>query len=138
MADTTVSIDARNSAASGNPGFTAATIFGGPAVHQYCYRFTGGTDGAGGVQEGKDGNKKTIQINMAADSNYYRINSVVIGNDSKDQLKVKDVTNTSATIEDKNDQLEDNAYYCVILEDMSAGANGVLIACDPRISNVPK
>ena len=89
------------------------------------------------VTEKKDGKKKTIDISMIADPNYYRFTAVLIGNDPQNQLSVKSVSSNSATVEDKNDQLESNAYYCVVLEDISSGANGVLIACDPRISNVP-
>ncbi|MCU0990267.1 MAG: hypothetical protein MUE63_11950 [Xanthomonadales bacterium] len=138
MADTTVTIDVRNCAASQAPGFTDAVLFGGPAIHSYCYQFAGGSGGSpGDVTEKKDGNKKTIDINMIADSAYYRLTAVLIGNDPQNQLSVKSLRGNSATIEDKNDQLETNAYYCVVLEDISAGANGVLIACDPRISNVP-
>lgn len=140
MSDTTtVTLDARNSAAAQNPGFSAAVLFGGPGSPAYCYSFAGGTGtNPGDIKEIKDGKKKTIDISLVADLNYYRINAVVIGNDPKNQLSVKSVSANSATIGDKNDELESNAYYCVILEDISAGKNGVLIACDPRISNVDR
>jgi hypothetical protein len=139
MADTTVTIDVRACAAGQAPGFTDAVLFGGPAIHSYCYQFGGGSVGAdpGDVNEKKDGKKKTIDINMIADATDYRLAGVLLGNDPMNQLSVKSVSSSSATIEDKNDQLESNAYYCVVLEDISNGANGVLIACDPRISNVP-
>lgn len=139
MADTTVTIDVRACAASQAPGFTDAVLFGGPAIHSYCYQFGGGSAGAspGDVSEKKDGKKKTIDISMVADSTAYRLAGVLLGNDPMNQLSVKSVSSSSATIEDKNDELEANAYYCVVLEDISTGANGVLIACDPRISNVP-
>lgn len=138
MADTTVTIDVRDCAASQAPGFTDAVLFGGPAIRSYCYKFAGGTGtNPGDVTEKKDGKKKSIDISMIADPNYYRFTAVLIGNDPQNQLSVKSVSSNSATVEDKNDQLESNAYYCVVLEDISSGANGVLIACDPRISNVP-
>lgn len=138
MADTTVTIDVRDCAASQAPGFTDAVLFGGPAIRAYCYQFGGGTGAnPGDVSEKKDGKKKTIDISMVADPAYYRLSAVLLGNDPENQLSVKSVSSNSATVEDKNDQLESNAYYCVVLEDISAGANGVLIACDPRISNVP-
>jgi hypothetical protein len=132
-----VTLDARDSAASENPGFTDAVIFGGPAIHDYCYKFGGGSgDNPGDVKIKKDGHKTTFVVTLLADPEHYRINEVVIGNDPKKQFKVKSLSHTSVTIEDKNDELTENAYYSVILEDIRTGANGVLIACDPRISNV--
>lgn len=133
----TVELHVKQGPASENPGYTDAVIFGGPAIHDYCYLFSGGTgDDPGDVKIKKDNNKATIDVELAEDSEFLRIKQVVIGNDPKGQFKVKPPKDTSVTIEDKNDELTDNAYYCVILEDISAGANGVLIACDPRISNV--
>lgn len=133
----TVTLDARQGPASENPGYTDAVIFGGPAIHDYCYKFSGGNgDNPGDVKIKKDNKKATIDVELVADEAYYRINQVIIGNDPKGQFKVKPPKDTSVTIEDKNDELADGAYYCVILEDISAGANGVLIACDPRIYNV--
>lgn len=132
-----VTLDARDSAAKDNPGFTDAVIFGGPAIHDYCYQFAGGSgDNPGDVKIKKDGQPTSFVVTLVANPSHYRINSVVIGNDPKNQFKVKSLSDTSVTIKDKNDELTENAYYGVILEDIRAGANGVLIVCDPRISNV--
>lgn len=135
--EVTVTLYAKQGPASENPGYTDAVIFGGPAIHDYCYKFSGGSgDNPGDVKIKKDNKKATVVVELSAVSEQFRIEQVVIGNDPKKQFKVKTPSDTSVTIEDKNDELTDNVYYCVILEDISPGANGVLIACDPRISNV--
>lgn len=94
MADTTVTIDVRACAAGQAPGFTDAVLFGGPAIRSYCYQFGGGSAGAdpGDVTEKKDGKKKTIDINMVADSTDYRLSAVLLGNDPMNQQSVKSVS----------------------------------------------
>lgn len=41
--EVTVTLYAKQGPASESPGYTDAVVFGGPAIHDYCYMFSGGS-----------------------------------------------------------------------------------------------
>jgi hypothetical protein len=106
----------------------------------YAYSFEGGKKGAGHLnsQVGDGAQVYTVKLkpnDKAQSKSKYAIERVDISGDDKGQLEMveKDRSDNHATIFNKN-ELEMQAYYLVVVR----RDDGVLIECDPMISNDPR
>lgn len=134
MTSVNVSLDCRNSANQdpGN-GYTNTTS---SINTTYCYKYSGGTDGAGGVTEYTDdgSGQGTINVSVGGDPRYV-IDSITFSGDTHGDLSwAHGATPNTAVITDTNVDNE-NASYGVIVKDTSANCTFV---CDPPITNKPK
>jgi hypothetical protein len=123
-----VTLDIRNSAASG-PGWTNVAASNGSI---YCYQFAGGTDGAGNVDTTTRGSVDVALRVIAASQ--YTVSKVNITSDKEKQLDVKSTGLWEALINDKNDKVESDGYFQVLMNDTAANCT---LLCDPKISNDP-
>ncbi|MFD0740486.1 hypothetical protein ACFQZQ_14475 [Lysobacter koreensis] len=132
MSNVNVSLDIRNSAAPPPPGngYTDTTASNGAV---YSYQYSGGTDGAGGVQETTGSGSGTITVTAGGDPRY-QVNNVVFGPDPGNQLSwAWGATPNIAVITDIDTQSEDSSYG-IIVRDSTANCT---FRCDPPISNKP-
>lgn len=100
----------------------------------YGYRFTGGTDGLGNVEQAI-GEQKEISAVSIADPRFQFIGDcITISNDPNNELsgRVNDVR--SITVTNKNDKAESNAYWSVAITDTQLNCT---IPCDPKVTNDP-
>jgi hypothetical protein len=130
MPDKNVTLDIRYVRAEPGDGFIDVGIVNG---RSYCYKYTGGDDGAGGVTHTiGDGNAK-ITVTLIADPRY-RIASVSFVDDRADdiQLSSHPKHDREHEIHNKNTKAI-NAHYKVKVKD--TGNGDALIQCDPPIKN---
>ncbi|ODU92330.1 MAG: hypothetical protein BGP23_04150 [Lysobacterales bacterium 66-474] len=132
MPDKTVSLDIRYVPAEPGDGFIDVGVING---RSYCYKYTGGDDGAGGVTHTiGEGNAKII-VTLTADPRY-RIASVSFVDDKHDdiQLSAHPRHDREHEIHNKNTKAI-NAHYKVQVRD--TGNGNATIPCDPPITNKP-
>lgn len=130
MPDKNVSLDIRYVRAEPGDGFTDVGVING---RNYCYKYTGGDDGAGGVTHTiGEGNAK-ITVTLRADPRY-RIASVSFVDDKSDepQLRGEPTNELEHVIHNRNTKAI-NAHYKVQIRD--TGNGGAMILCDPPIVN---
>ena len=127
MPDKSVSLDIRYVPAEPGDGFIDVGVING---RNYCYKYTGGDDGAGGVTHTiGEGNAK-ITVTLTADPRY-RIASVSFV-DHKDELSAHPKHDREHEIHNKNSKAI-NAKYKVQVRD--TGNGNAMIPCDPPIIN---
>jgi len=127
---TSVTLDVRNSAASGEGWINATGSNGQP----YSYRYSGGNQPAnnGNVSYGVGGGNAAITLTLAADARY-QIQGINFVNDPQGQLSTHGNANTMRVINDScSGALE--AQYKVTVLDTTANAT---VPCDPMVFNVP-
>lgn len=130
MPDKSVSLDIRYVPAEPGDGFIDVGAING---RNYCYKYTGGDDGAGGVTHTiGEGNAK-ITVTLAADPRY-RIDSITFVDDKNDdvQLSAHPKHDLLHEIHNRNTKTI-NAHYKVKVRD--TGNGGAIIPCDPPIRN---
>lgn len=130
MPDKNVSLDIRYVPAEPGDGFTDVGIING---RTYCYKYTGGDDGAGGVTHKVGEGSAKITVNLIADPRY-RIDSISFVNDKNDdvQLSAHPKHDRQHEIHNRNTKAI-NANYKVKVKD--AGNGNATIPCDPPIIN---
>ena len=123
----TITLDVRNSASNGSDGYTNTTTTDGLT---YCYRWTGGTDGAGDVLESISAGVAVINVQLRADARYH----IVTGGfgDGNTQFTFGRVDNYNATISDIGTVVE-NDYFNIQVSDSSR--TNCTFWCDPRVGN---
>lgn len=130
MPDKSVSLDIRYVPAESGDGFTDVGVING---RTYCYKYTGGDDGAGGVTHTIGEGSAKITVNLIADPRY-RIDSVSFVNDRNDdvQLSAHPKHDRQHEIHNRNTKAI-NAKYKVQVKD--TGNGNAAIPCDPPIVN---
>lgn len=125
-----VTLDVRNSPARKGDGYTDTTASDGAT---YCYRYTGGSDDAGGVEQIADGDSGTITV-MIRRGPRYQVDHVSFSGDIEGQLSwAAGPSPAVAVITDRDTSTGDGAY-AVVVRDTTAGCTFV---CDPPIKNKP-
>jgi hypothetical protein len=130
MTTASVSLDVRNFAATQGDGYTNTTASDGAT---YSYKYSGGTDGNGGVEVITGTGTLTITVHVAADPRYV-ISDVTFNNDVGDLSWAFGENAYYAVITD-TDLDNENAYYSVLIRDGTAGCT---MPCDPPIKNIPQ
>lgn len=98
----------------------------------YSYQYTGGSDGAGGLEVTVGQGSTTLHVSLDTDSHRYSVSGVSL-NDPSNQLTENHSTN-NVNIIDKNDAQENGSYAITVADSQ---ANNATIYCDPMIKNVP-
>lgn len=127
MTTASVSLDIRNSAAVQGDGYTNTTASNGAA---YCYKYTGGTDGRGGVEVITGTGTLTVTVTVGGDPRYTISNVTFTGNVG-DLSWAYGASSYVAVITD-TDLDNENGYYSVLVNDSTAGCT---LPCDPPIIN---
>lgn len=130
MSNVNVGLDIRNSASSGSDGYTNTNTSNGSI---YCYKYSGGTDGNGGVEESPNAGSGTITVQIGGDPRY-SIDSVGFSGDIESQLSWAHGTNNTIAVITDTDTSSGNGYYSVIGSDSTANCT---FPCDPPITNKP-
>lgn len=130
MTTASVSLDIRNYAATPGDGYTNTTATNGAT---YCYKYSGGTDGNGGVEVTTGTGTLTITITVGGDPRYM-VSNITFQNDVGDLSWHFGETSQQATITD-TDLDNENAYYTVVVLDHDANCT---FPCDPGITNKPQ
>ena len=115
-------------AGSSDPGWHNVTASNGQ-IYGYCY--TGGDDGAGGLEQTVGQGRDTAPLQLIADQRY-QISGHNFFNDTNNQLSWSGNGNRAGAIIDANSQVE-TAEYNVIVTD--TGSGNCTIVCDPPIIN---
>lgn len=121
-----INLDVRNFASSA-PWHNVAASNG----QTYSYYYTGGDDGAGGLNQTVGQGRDTALVQLIADQRY-QISGHNFLNDTKNQLSWTGNGNRAGTIIDENNQVE-SAEYCVIVTD--TGNGNCTVVCDPPVIN---
>jgi hypothetical protein len=130
MTTSNVSLDLRNYAATPGDGYTNTVASNGAT---YCYKYSGGTDGNGGVEVITGTGTLTITVTINADPRYV-VSDVTFNNDVGDLSWAFGATSYIAVITD-TDLDNENAYYSILVRDDTAGCT---MTCDPGITNKPQ
>jgi hypothetical protein len=113
---------------SSDPGWHNVVASNGQT---YGYYYTGGDDGAGGLEQTVGQGRDTAPLQLVADQRY-QISGHNFFNDTNNQLSWNGNGNRAATIIDANNAVE-TAEYNVIVTD--TGNGNCTIVCDPPIIN---
>lgn len=130
MTTASVSLDVRDFAATPGDGYTDTTASNNAL---YSYKYSGGTDGNGGVEVITGTGTLTLTVTVNADPRYV-IGNVTFDNNLGDLSWAYGATGYIAIITD-TDLHNENSYYSVIIVDNGAGS--CTLPCDPPIKNRP-
>ena len=125
----TVTLDIRCWASNGSDGYTNTTTNDGQT---YCYKYSGGTDGAGNVTEHLSSGVAQINIESVADRRYHLINTAM--NEGNTQFRISVQSTYQAVITDIGTATEDD-YFKLQFQDTIEGHNNRTFWCDPRVKN---
>ena len=128
MTTASVTLDVRDFAATSGDGYTNTIASNGAT---YSYKYSGGTDGNGGVDVVTGTGTMPITVTIVADPRYL-VSSVSFNNDLGDLSWAFGASAYIAVITD-TDLDNENAYYSVIVSDHTAGCT---MPCDPPIRNI--
>lgn len=98
----------------------------------YSYRYTGGSDGAGGLEATVGQGATTLHVDLDTDQQRYSVTNVSV-DDPNNQLTTS-MSSNNVSIRDKNDAIETGSYAITVSDSQAGGAT---IYCDPMIKNVP-
>lgn len=124
-----VTLDVRNFPSNGSDGYTNTTATN---EQTYSYKYGGGSDGSGDIDETTGGGVGQITVTLSSDPRYV-ISDVTFSGDTATQLSWAPVTSTQALITDQ-DTADEDAYYSMTIRDDTAACT---FACDPNIRNRP-
>lgn len=125
-----VNLDVRNSASSGSDGYTNTTASNGLP---YCYLYTGGSDGKGGIEETADSTSGTITVTVGGDPRY-QIRGVQFSGDIQSQLTWQQGPSAAVAVITDSDTSSGDGEYSVVVADTTANCT---FPCDPPIKNKP-
>ena len=114
---------------NGGNGWSDTTASNGQA---YCYKYTGGNDDRGDMEQQVNTGASTLQLNLDTDRDRYSLSGATF-DDPNNQLTWLRTDNATGTITDANTVVED-AKYTIQVTDTTTGAT---IDCDPMILNKP-
>ncbi|MBP7370097.1 MAG: hypothetical protein KA902_01535 [Arenimonas sp.] len=130
MTTASVSLDVRNFAATPGDGYTDTTATNNAV---YSYKYSGGTDGNGGVEVITGTGTLILTVTISADPRYL-VSNVTFDNNLGDLSWAFGESAYVAVITD-TDLDNENSYYSVIVSDHTAGCT---MPCDPPITNKPR
>lgn len=119
-------LDVRNFPSNGSDGYTDTTASNNAI---YSYRYTGGSDEAGGLRAQVGQGTATLNLTLNADQRY-TIDAVTF-DDPKNQLSWRGNAPRNGVITDSNTD-EENGHYYVQVKDSVANCT---IPCDPMVVN---
>lgn len=131
MPNTNVSLDVRNIPSNGSDGYTNTTA-SNQAI--YSYRYSGGSDGLGNIEEIADDISGTITVGIHSDPRY-RFSNVVFSGDVENQLSWQPGDAPTVVVITDSDTQTGSGSYCTTVSDTSANCS---FSCDPSITNKPK
>ena len=123
---TNANLDVRNFPSNGSDGYTDTTASNNAI---YSYRYTGGSDQAGGLRAQVGQGTATLNLSLNADSRY-TIDAVTF-DDPKSQLSWRGNAPRNGVITDSNTD-DENGHYYVQVRDSVANCT---IPCDPMVIN---
>jgi len=127
MPNTNATLDVRNFPSNGNDGYKNTTATNNAV---YSYKYSGGTDSAGGMEVQVGQGVATLNLSLDSD-NRYSIDDVKFKDDPNNQLTWRGNAPTTGVITDANTAVE-TAKYKVIVADSTASCT---FPCDPQIDN---
>jgi hypothetical protein len=111
-----------------DPSWTNTTASNGA---DYAYKYTGGDNGAGALEQVVNTGRDTAPLQLVADRRY-QINTCTFQNDTKAQLSWQGNSPYAGNIIDVNNQVE-TAEYTMVIND--TGNGNCTINCDPPVIN---
>lgn len=123
---TNANLDVRNFPSNGSDGYTDTTASNNAI---YSYRYTGGSDQAGGLRAQVGQGTATLNLSLNSDSRY-TIDAVTF-DDPKSQLSWRGNAPRNGVITDSNTD-DENGHYYVQVRDSVANCT---IPCDPMVIN---
>lgn len=120
------SLDVRNFPSNGSDGYTDTTASNNAV---YSYRYTGGSDQAGGLRAQVGQGTATLNLSLDGDPRY-TIDQVTF-DDPKGQLSWRGNAPRNGVLTDSNTD-EEEGYYHVQVRDSVANCT---IPCDPMVIN---
>ena len=120
------SLDVRNFPSNGSDGYTDTTASNNAI---YSYRYTGGSDQAGGLRAQVGQGTATLNLSLDSDARY-TIDAVTF-DDPKSQLSWRGNAPRNGVLTDRN-SAPGNGHYHVLVRDTAAGCT---VPCDPMICN---
>lgn len=130
MSNVNVNLDVRNEEAGSAPGYSTTTASNGST---YYYKFSGGTDGNGSVEESANAGTGTITVQIGGDPRY-TISDINLSGDIQNQLSLAQGENSTIAIITDTDTSSGDGYYSVLGSDSTANCT---FSCDPPIRNNP-
>ena len=131
MANTNVTLDCRNWANTDPANGYKTTNSSNNTP--YSFKYTGGTDGAGGVDEVTGSGAATITVTVGTDPRYVVAGVTFTGDDADDFSWAPGSSANVAVITDL-DTRNAQEYYSVLVRDSAANCT---FTCDPPIRNKP-
>lgn len=125
----TINLDIRAGASNGSDGFTNTPTNDGKT---YCFKWSGGTDGAGNVVEHLRAGVADINISTVADRRFHLIDAKL--SDGTTQFRIAITSTWQAVITDIGSVKEDDSFS-LQFRDTIEGHNSRTFWCDPRIKN---
>jgi hypothetical protein len=126
-----VQLEVQGRHSSGDDGFNQNQTVNGK---NYSCRFTGGTDGEGGVEVIRRSGKKLISVDLLNSKNYW-ITSVTFNGIGTEEFKLAPNSTGNKVFIDFRNVNEAAIKYSVFVVD---GATGNRVDCDPPVKNVPQ
>ena len=130
MSNINVGLDVRNWPSNGSDGYTNTTASNNAV---YCYLYSGGSDGHGGVNETSGAGSGTITVQVGTDARY-TISNVTFRGDIESQLSWQHGPTSNIAVVTDTDTSSGSGYYSVIVTDTMANCT---FPCDPIISHIP-
>lgn len=123
-------LDVRNFPSNGSDGYINTTATNNTI---YSYKYSGGTDSAGGLETQVGNGVATLNLSLDSDDRY-SIDTVSFSDDDEQQLTWRGNAPTAGVITDANTEVE-TAHYKVKVADSTAGCT---FHCDPMVQNDPR
>jgi hypothetical protein len=130
MPSVNVSLDCRNWPSSGSDGYTTTTASNNAL---YSYKYSGGTDGNGNVDETVGIGAVAITVTIYADERYV-VDSVGFSGDIESQLTSLPGNSPTSVVINDSDSQTGSGYFQLVVRDTTANCT---FPCDPRITNKP-
>jgi hypothetical protein len=126
MPNTNASLDVRDHPSNGADGYTDTTASNNAV---YSYRYSGGSDGAGGLRAQVGQGAATLNLRLDADPRY-TIDDVSF-DDPEDQLSWRGEAPRNGVVTDKATEEERGHYYVQVMDAVA----DCTIPCDPMVIN---
>ena len=119
-------LDVRNFPSTGSDGYTDTTASNNAV---YSYRYTGGSDQAGGLRAQVGQGTATLNLSLDSDARY-TIDAVTF-DDPKSQLSWRGNAPRNGVLTDSNTDEEEGHYYVQVRDSVA----NCTVPCDPMVVN---
>lgn len=130
MSNTNASLDVRDFPSNGSDGYIDTTASNNAI---YSFRYTGGSDGHGGLRTKVGQGVATLNVRLESDSRY-SIDDAEFDQDPERQLSWRGNSSVAGVITDANTAAE-TGHYSLIVADSQASCT---FRCDPMVVNEPR